>query len=46
MLAQHLTPAAEAEHESLAPRSALALVKALDQDLKTLTERTTQPHHP
>jgi hypothetical protein len=46
MLAQHLTQAAEAEHESLAPRSALALVKALDQDLKTLTERTTQPHHP
>jgi hypothetical protein len=45
-LAGHLTQAAEAEHEHLAPRSALALVKALDQDSKTLTERTTLPHHP
>ena len=45
-LAQHLTQAAEARHQPLAPRTALALVKALDQDLKALTERTTQPRHP
>jgi hypothetical protein len=44
LLAQHLSQAAEAEHGSLAPRSALALVKALDNDLKALTERTTQLH--
>jgi hypothetical protein len=42
-LAQHLSQAAEAQYQSLAPRSALALVKALDQDLKTLTELTTRP---
>lgn len=45
-LAQHLTQATEAQHAALTPRSALALVKALDEDLKTLTERTTQPHRP
>jgi hypothetical protein len=45
-LADHLTLASEARHQSLAPRNALALVKALDHDLKALTERTTQPHHP
>jgi Domain of unknown function (DUF4350) len=45
-LAEHLTQAAEAQHVPLAPRSALALVKALDSDLKALAERTAQPHHP
>ena len=45
-LGQHLTQAAEAQHVPLAPRSALALVKTLDADLKSLAERTTQPHHP
>jgi hypothetical protein len=45
-LTQHLNQAAEAQYQSLAPRSALALVKALDHDLKTLTELTTRPHHP
>ena len=45
-LAQHLSQAAEAQYQSLAPRSALALVRALDQDLKNLTELTTRPHHP
>ena len=43
-LSQHLDQAAEAQYQSLAPRSALALVRALDQDLKTLTELTTRPH--
>jgi len=45
-LAHHLTQAAEAQYQSLAPRSALALVKALDRDLRTLTERTTRPQLP
>lgn len=45
-LAEHLSQAADAQYQSLAPRSALTLVKALDRDLKTLTELTTQPHHP
>jgi hypothetical protein len=45
-LAEHLNQAFDARYQSLAPRSALALVKALDQDLKTLTERTTRPQHP
>ena len=40
-LAEHLNQAADARYQSLAPRSALALVKALDHDLKTLIERTT-----
>ena len=40
-LAEHLNQAADARYQSLAPRSALALVKALDDDLKTLIERTT-----
>ena len=39
-LAEHLNQAADARYQSLAPRSALALVKALDHDLKTLIERT------
>ena len=43
-LSQHLNQAAEAQYQSLSPRSALALVKALDRDLKTLTELTAQPH--
>ena len=43
-LAAHLTQAAEAQYQSLSPRSALALVKALDHDLKALTERTAQPN--
>jgi hypothetical protein len=42
-LADHLTQAAEAQYQSLAPRNALALVKALDQDLKALTELATHP---
>jgi hypothetical protein len=45
-LAQHLTQAAEAQFHSLAPRNALALVKALDLDLRTLTERISKPQHP
>ena len=45
-LAEHLGQAAEAQYQSLAPRSALALVKALDRDLKSLTEITTLPHRP
>jgi hypothetical protein len=45
-LAEHLSQAAEARYQSLAPRSALALVKALDRDLKTLAELTTHPNHP
>jgi hypothetical protein len=45
-LAAHLTQAAEAQYQSLAPRNALALVKALDHDLKTLTDLATQPHRP
>jgi hypothetical protein len=45
-LAQHLSQAADAQYQSLAPRSALTLVKALDRDLRTLTELTTQPRHP
>jgi Domain of unknown function (DUF4350) len=45
-LAQHLTQAAEAQHQSLAPRNALTLVKALDHDLQTLTERITHPQRP
>ena len=45
-LAGHLNQAADARYQSLAPRSALALVKALDHDLKTLMERTTHPQHP
>ena len=45
-LAHHLTQAAEAQYQSLAPHSALALVKALDRDLRTLTERTTRPQLP
>lgn len=47
-LAEHLNQAAEARYQSLAPRSALALVKALDRDLKMLMERTLpkgQPTH-
>ncbi len=43
-LAAHLTQAAEAQYQSLSPRSALTLVKALDYDLKALTERTTHPN--
>ncbi len=35
----HLTQAGEAEHASLAPKSALRLVKALDEDLARLAER-------
>ncbi len=45
-LAEHLNQAAEARYRPLAPGSALALVKALDRDLKTLTERTMHPLHP
>ncbi len=45
-LAEHLNQALDARYQSLAPRSALALVKALDHDLKTLAERTTRPQHP
>jgi hypothetical protein len=45
-LAEHLAQAADARHQSLAPRNALTLVKALDQDLRTLTERTMQRHQP
>jgi hypothetical protein len=44
-LAEHLTQAADAQHASLAPRSALALVRALDEDLKALAQRTTHPQH-
>jgi hypothetical protein len=43
-LAAHLTQAAEAQYQSLSTRSALTLVKALDYDLKALTERTTHPN--
>jgi hypothetical protein len=45
-LAIHLTQAAEAQYQSIAPRSALTLVKALDHDLKILNKRTKQPQHP
>ena len=45
-LGQHLAQAAEAQFQSLAPRNALTLVKALDRDLKTLVERTTKPGAP
>jgi hypothetical protein len=45
-LADHLAQAAEAQYQSLAPRSALALVKALDHDLATLTELTMHSHQP
>ena len=45
-LADHLTQANEARYQSLAPSSALALVKALDRDLTTLTELTTHANHP
>jgi hypothetical protein len=45
-LAKHLSQAADSQYQSLAPRSALTLVKALDRDLKTLSELTTQPHRP
>jgi len=45
-LTKHLAQAAAAEYQSIAPRSALALVKALDRDLKILIERTRRPQHP
>jgi hypothetical protein len=45
-LAEHLGQATDAKYQALAPRSALALVKALDLDLKTLAELTTHPHRP
>ncbi len=38
-LGEHLKQAARAEHQSLAPKSALKLVKALDEDLRQLSER-------
>jgi hypothetical protein len=38
-LGTHLAQAAEAEHTSLAPSSALRLVKALDEDVLRLAER-------
>ena len=44
-LADHLAQAANAEYQQLTPRGALALVKALDQDLQTLTKLTNHPRH-
>jgi hypothetical protein len=45
-LAEHLNQAAEARYQSLAPRSAFALVKALDHDLKSLADLTTRAPQP
>jgi len=45
-LGEHLRQATEAQYQSLAPRSALALVKALDRDLTTLRELATHRHQP
>ncbi len=38
-MGEHLRQAGEAEHTSLAPKSALKLVKAMDDDLRRLAER-------
>jgi hypothetical protein len=43
-IADHLTQAAEAEYANLAPRSALDLVRALDQDQRDLTAAVTRAH--
>jgi hypothetical protein len=44
-LGQHLEQAAEARYQSLAPRSALSLVKALDHDLKALNQHLNKPQN-
>jgi hypothetical protein len=44
-LAEHLTQASEARYRGLAPKSALALVNALNDDIQSLSDQTIRPEH-